>query len=45
MYNLETDRIVKIIKKKSYRIIGLQLPEGLKDSATEIAYAIQDRTD
>lgn len=45
MYNLEIDRIVKIIKKKGYRIIGLQLPEGLKDSATEIADAIQDRTD
>lgn len=42
MHDLEIDRIVKIIKEKGYRVIGLQLPEGLKDRATEICDAILD---
>jgi len=44
MHDFEIDRIVKIIKKRRYRVIGLQLPEGLKDSATEIADAIKDKS-
>ncbi|MEE8400937.1 MAG: diphthamide biosynthesis enzyme Dph2 [Candidatus Hydrothermarchaeaceae archaeon] len=44
MHDLEIDRIVKIIKDRRYRVIGLQLPEGLKDSATEIADTIRDKT-
>jgi 2-(3-amino-3-carboxypropyl)histidine synthase len=45
MYDLETDRIVKIIKDKGYSFVGLQLPEGLKDRAVEIADAVRDKTD
>jgi 2-(3-amino-3-carboxypropyl)histidine synthase len=44
MYDLETDRIVKIIKSEGYRLVGLQLPEGLKDQACEIADEIQAKT-
>jgi 2-(3-amino-3-carboxypropyl)histidine synthase len=44
MHDFEIDRIIKIIKERGYRVIGLQLPEGLKDSATEIADAIKDKS-
>ena len=44
MYNVEIDRIVKTIKERGYRVVGLQLPEGLKDSATEIANAVMDKS-
>ncbi|MDI6654644.1 MAG: diphthamide biosynthesis enzyme Dph2 [Candidatus Hydrothermarchaeota archaeon] len=44
MHDFEIDRIVKIIKERDYRVIGLQLPEGLKDSATEIADAVMDKS-
>ena len=44
MYDFEIDRIVKIIEDKGYTLIGLQLPEGLKDRATEIADAIRDKS-
>jgi 2-(3-amino-3-carboxypropyl)histidine synthase len=44
MYDFEIDRIVEIVKDKGYKLVGLQLPEGLKDSATEIADAISDGT-
>lgn len=43
MYDLEIDRIAEIIKNKGYRLVGLQLPEGLKDSATKIADEIRDK--
>jgi 2-(3-amino-3-carboxypropyl)histidine synthase len=45
MYDLEIDRIVKIIEDNDYKLVGLQLPEGLKDRAAEIADAIRDKTD
>lgn len=45
MYDLEIDRIVNTIKKKGHRLVGLQLPEGLKDQACEIADSISGKTD
>jgi 2-(3-amino-3-carboxypropyl)histidine synthase len=43
MYDFEIDRIVKSIKDNGYELIGLQLPEGLKDHAAEIADEINGR--
>ncbi len=45
MYDLEIDRIVNVIKKKGYTLIGIQLPEGLKERAIEIADEVKDKTD
>lgn len=36
-YDFEIPRIIEIVKKNKYKRIALQLPEGLKDHATEIA--------
>lgn len=44
MHDFEIDRIVKTIEDKGYKVIGLQLPEGLKDNATEICDAIRDKS-
>lgn len=44
MYDLEIDRIVKTIEEKGHKLVGLQLPEGLKDRAAEIADAVRDKT-
>ncbi len=43
-YNLELDRIVKEIKKIKAKTICIQLPDGLKDKATEIASYIEKNT-
>jgi 2-(3-amino-3-carboxypropyl)histidine synthase len=34
--NLELDKIVSIIKKKNYKIICIQLPDGLKPKSAMI---------
>lgn len=44
-YDLELDRIVKEIKKEKARRVCIQLPEGLKKKATEIAEFIEKNTD
>lgn len=43
-YNLELDRIVKEIKKIKAKTVCIQLPDGLKDKATEIASYIEKNT-
>jgi len=43
-YDLELDRIVKEIKKKKARNIYIQLPDGLKPMAKEIADYIKNKT-
>lgn len=43
-YELELDKLVKRIKKDRYKTILLQLPDGLKPKACEIADFIQEST-
>jgi 2-(3-amino-3-carboxypropyl)histidine synthase len=40
-YDFETDRVIKEIKKKNAKRVGLQFPEGLKTYAVEIAEEIE----
>lgn len=44
MYNMEIERIIKVINSKNAKIIGLQFPEGLKMQATKIAKKIEKLT-
>jgi len=44
-YNLELDKAVKEIKKQKAKRVCLQLPDGLKPMATEIASELEKRTD
>ena len=43
-YSLELDRVVKEIKKLKAKLVCIQLPDGLKPLATEIADAIEHET-
>ncbi|MFQ5800195.1 MAG: diphthamide biosynthesis enzyme Dph2 [Candidatus Hydrothermarchaeales archaeon] len=44
MYDLEIERTVEIIENNGYKRVALQLPEGLKGMATEIAETINKKT-
>lgn len=43
-YDLELDRIVKEIKKQNAKRVCIQLPDGLKSKAIEIADFIENKT-
>ena len=43
-YELELDRIVNAIKKQKAKFVCLQLPDGLKPKATEIASFIEEKS-
>jgi 2-(3-amino-3-carboxypropyl)histidine synthase len=43
-YDFETDRIIKEIRKKKAKTIGLQFPEGLKMYAVDVAEKIEKET-
>jgi len=43
-YDLELDRVVAEIRKKNAKLVGLQLPEGLKKEAVKIAQEIESKT-
>jgi 2-(3-amino-3-carboxypropyl)histidine synthase len=43
-YDFETDRVIKEVRKKKAKRIGLQFPEGLKAYAIEIAGKIEKET-
>lgn len=43
-YNLELERCVSEIKKAKAKIVCIQLPDGLKQKATEIASYLQKHT-
>lgn len=43
-YDLETDKIISLIKEKGYKKVCLQLPDGLKPKAKEIADSIKEQT-
>ena len=43
-YDLEIQRIVDAVKEKGYRKVCLQLPDGLKQRAKEVADSITSQT-
>jgi len=43
-YDLELDKVVAEIQKKNAKLVGLQLPEGLKKEAVKIAEEIESKT-
>mgnify|MGYP001567013473 CR=1 FL=1 len=43
-YNLELDKAVNEIKKEKAKTVLIQLPDGLKPKATEIANYLQENT-
>jgi len=43
-YELELDKIINAIKKQKAKIVCLQLPNGLKPKATEIASFIEEKS-
>lgn len=44
-YSLDLEEIITLIKKKAYKTVMIQLPDGLKGHATEIADKIGEATD
>ena len=44
MYNLELNRVISEVKKEKAKRVCIQLPEGLKPKAQEIADAIEKET-
>jgi diphthamide biosynthesis enzyme Dph1/Dph2-like protein len=43
-YDLELEKAVSIIKKEKAKLVCIQLPDGLKPCATEIAKEIEEKT-
>lgn len=43
-YNLELERVAEEINKRKAKIVCIQLPEGLKQKATEIADYLKQET-
>jgi 2-(3-amino-3-carboxypropyl)histidine synthase len=43
-YDMELDKVVASVRKTRAKVVGLQLPEGLKDQALELARVIEDNT-
>jgi len=44
-YDLELNKAVEEIKKKSAKLVCIQLPDGLKPKAREIQEYIEEKTD
>lgn len=43
-YDLETDKVISLIKSKGYKKVCLQLPDGLKPHAKKITDSIREET-
>ena len=43
-YDLEIDKVVKTIKTQKAKSVCIQLPDGLKDKATDICREIEEKT-
>ena len=43
-YDLELDRVIETIKRESPKMVAIQLPDGLKPYADQIARAIEEQT-
>ena len=44
-YDLELEKAVEKIKQEKARLVCIQLPDGLKDKATEIAKYLEEKTE
>ena len=44
-YDLELEKIISEIKKKKAKLVLLQFPDGLKQSATAIVDFLKERTE
>lgn len=44
MFEFDLEKIIAAIKKKGYKTIALELPEGLRDRAAEIADELKSKT-
>ncbi|MBS3085926.1 diphthamide synthesis protein [Candidatus Pacearchaeota archaeon] len=44
-YDLETKKVVELVKKHEAKSVLLQLPDGLKQRAEEVINAIEENTD
>lgn len=44
MYNLELDKVAKQIKQEKAKLVCIQLPDGLKPKATEIAKQLKQKS-
>ena len=45
LYDMEVDKVIKTIKKRNAKNVGLQFPEGLKTQAVAIARILEKETD
>ena len=43
-YNLEIDKLVEKIKQEKAKLVCLQVPDGLKPKATEIAKELEEKS-
>lgn len=43
-FDFDLNRIIRIIKEKNFKIVGLQFPEGFKRQAINLAREIEDKT-
>ena len=44
MYNLELDKLISTIKKQKAKQVLVQLPDGMKHNADQVADAIENET-
>jgi len=45
LFDIDLDRALELIKKSGAKIVGIQVPEGLKRMASEVAKDIEEKTD
>ena len=45
LFDLDLDRALALIKKSGAKVVGVQVPEGLKRIASDLAREIEERTD
>lgn len=43
-YELDLEPVLEDVKSKSYRLVGLQFPDGLRDHYAEVARIVEDAT-
>ncbi|MEK6936961.1 MAG: diphthamide synthesis protein [Nanoarchaeota archaeon] len=43
-YDLELEKAIEKIKKENAKLVCIQLPDGLKEKATEIAKVLEEQT-
>ena len=44
IYDLELEKIAGHIKEKNFKLVCVQIPDGLKPEATKIAKELEERT-